>query len=160
MGALILRLPYAVLVSVIVGVTNVIPFFGPYIGAIPSTLLILMVSPGKAVVFLIFVIILQQVDGNIIGPRIIGNVTGLSGFWVLFAIMVFGGLFGIVGMLIGVPVFAVLYNLIRKLVHKGVQFRKKQEEERENSPKEEAGKIEKTASVEAIFEEKIEKILQ
>ena len=159
-GALILRLPYAVLVSVIVGVTNVIPFFGPYIGAIPSALLILMVSPGKAMVFLIFVIILQQVDGNIIGPRIIGNVTGLSGFWVLFAIMVFGGLFGIVGMLIGVPVFAVLYNLIRKLVHKGVQFRKKQEEERENSPKEEAGKIEKTASVEAIFEEKIEKVLQ
>ncbi|MCD8144787.1 MAG: AI-2E family transporter [Oscillospiraceae bacterium] len=123
-GMLILRIPYAVLVSVIVGVTNIIPFFGPYIGAIPSFLLILMVSPVKAVIFLIFILILQQFDGNILGPRILGDVTGLSGFWVLFAILTFGGLFGFVGMLIGVPVFAVLYDIVRKLVHYGAERRR------------------------------------
>lgn len=127
---LIAGTPYAVLVSVLVGVTNIIPFFGPYIGMIPSFLLILMVSPVKALVFLIFDIVLQQFDGNILGPRILGNVTGLSGFWVLFAILTFGGLFGFVGMLIGVPVFAVIYDVARKLVHRGTAFHREREAER------------------------------
>ncbi|MCD7744661.1 MAG: AI-2E family transporter [Lachnospiraceae bacterium] len=127
-GMLLLRLPYAVLISVIVGVTNIIPFFGPYIGAIPSFLLILMVSPVKAVIFLIFILILQQFDGNILGPRILGNVTGLSSFWVLFAILTFGGLFGFVGMIVGVPVFAVVYDIIRKVVLYGVKQQKLKEE--------------------------------
>ncbi|MCC8065593.1 MAG: AI-2E family transporter [Clostridiales bacterium] len=126
-GMLLLKIPYAMLVSVIVGITNIIPFFGPYIGAVPSFLLILMVNPVKAVIFLIFVLILQQFDGNFLGPRILGNVTGLSGFWVLFAILVFGGLFGFVGMLIGVPVFAVIYDIVKKLVYYGVAQRKKRD---------------------------------
>ncbi|MCD7884329.1 MAG: AI-2E family transporter [Lachnospiraceae bacterium] len=127
-GMMILRMPYSVLVSVIVGVTNIIPFFGPYIGAIPSFLLILMVSPVKAVIFLIFILILQQFDGNILGPRILGNVTGLSGFWVLFAILTFGGLFGFIGMIVGVPVFAVIYDVVRKVVlHVAAQRREKEE---------------------------------
>ncbi|MCD7830319.1 MAG: AI-2E family transporter [Clostridiales bacterium] len=121
-GMLILRMPYAVLVSVIVGVTNVIPFFGPYIGMIPSFLLILMVSPVKSLIFLVFILVLQQFDGNYLGPRILGNVTGLSSFWVLFAIITFGGLFGFGGVLVGVPVFAVIYDILRQLVNKGVSY--------------------------------------
>ncbi|MCD8073975.1 MAG: AI-2E family transporter [Lachnospiraceae bacterium] len=128
-GMLIFRMPYAMLVSVIVGVTNIIPFFGPYIGAIPSFLLILMVTPVKAVIFLVFVLILQQFDGNILGPRILGNVTGLSSFWVLFAILTFGGLFGFIGVIIGVPVFAVIYDIIRKLVKYGVTRREQNNQE-------------------------------
>ena len=123
----IVSMPYAMLVSVIVGVTNIIPFFGPYLGAIPSALLILMVSPGKCIVFLIFIIILQQFDGNILGPRILGNVTGLSSFWVLFAILTFGGIFGFIGMIIGVPVFAVIYDIIKKLIRRGLKQRGKEE---------------------------------
>lgn len=111
----IIRLPYPVLISVIVGVTNIIPFFGPYIGAIPSLVLILMVSPVQALYFLIFIIILQQVDGNIIGPKILGNTTGLSPFWVIFACLLFGGLFGVGGMIFGVPVFAVIYYVIKRI---------------------------------------------
>ena len=109
-------MPYTILVSVIVGVTNMIPFFGPYLGTIPSTILILTESPYKCVIFLIFIIILQQIDGNIIGPHILGDKLGLSGFWVLFAILFFGSLWGLVGMLIGVPLFAVIYDLIQKLM--------------------------------------------
>ncbi|MCD7863039.1 MAG: AI-2E family transporter [Lachnospiraceae bacterium] len=128
-GMLILRIPYPGLVSVIVGVTNIIPFFGPFIGAVPSFLLILIVKPVKALIFLVFVVILQQFDGNILGPRILGNVTGLSSFWVLFSILFFGGIFGFVGMLIGVPVFAVIYDVVRKLVNKGLNYRERQEAE-------------------------------
>lgn len=125
-GMLLMKMPYAVLISVIVGVTNIIPFFGPYIGAIPSAVILLTVSPMNCLMFVIFIIILQQVDGNIIGPRILGNSTGLSGIWVLFAILLFGGLFGFVGMIIGVPVFAVIYDILRKLIIKGLQLRKKE----------------------------------
>ncbi|MCD7843357.1 MAG: AI-2E family transporter [Clostridiales bacterium] len=128
-GMLILRMPYAVLVSVIVGVTNVIPFFGPYIGMIPSFLLILMVSPVKSLIFLVFILVLQQFDGNYLGPRILGNVTGLSSFWVLFAIITFGGLFGFGGVLVGVPVFAVIYDILRQLVNKGVSYHRAKEAE-------------------------------
>ncbi|MCD8381264.1 MAG: AI-2E family transporter [Lachnospiraceae bacterium] len=124
---LILGIPYPGLVSVIVGVTNIIPFFGPFIGAVPSFLLILIVKPVKALIFLVFVVILQQFDGNILGPRILGNVTGLSSFWVLFSILFFGGMFGFIGMLIGVPVFAVIYDVVRRLVNKGLEYRERQE---------------------------------
>ena len=112
-ACLIFKFPSALLVSVIIGVTNVIPFFGPFIGAIPATLLILIQNPIKALWFVLFVLVLQQVDGNIIGPKILGNTTGLSSFWVLFAILLFGGLWGFVGMIIGVPLFAVIYDVIK-----------------------------------------------
>lgn len=109
---LIMKMPYALLVSVIVGVTNIIPFFGPYIGAIPSTLIILLVDPKKALTFIIFVIILQQIDGNFIGPKILAQSTGLTSFWIIFSITLFGGLFGIVGMIVGVPLTAVITSFI------------------------------------------------
>ncbi len=117
----ITNMPYGMLVSVIVGVTNLIPFFGPYLGAIPSIILLLTVSPGKCLVFAIFIIILQQLDGNVIGPMILGDRLGLSGFWILFAILVCGSLWGIVGMLIGAPVFAVVYDLIRTFIRSKLQ---------------------------------------
>lgn len=113
-GLVILRVPYSLLVAVIVGVTNVIPFFGPFIGAVPSVILIALADPIKGLYFLVFVVVLQQVDGNIIGPKILGDSTGLSAFWVVFAILVGGGLFGFMGMLLGVPTFAVIYNLLRE----------------------------------------------
>lgn len=112
----VMRMPYALLVSVIIGVTNVIPFFGPFIGAVPTTILILLVNPVKALYFLIFVLLLQQFDGNILGPKILGDSTGISSFWVLFSILLFGGMFGFVGMIIGVPTFAVLYNLFSEWI--------------------------------------------
>ena len=124
-GMMIMGLPYAILISVIVGVTNIIPFFGPYIGAIPSAIILLTVSPMSCLMFVIFIVILQQVDGNIIGPKILGSSTGLSGIWVLFSILLFGGLFGFVGMIIGVPVFAVIYDLIRQLIIRGLELRSK-----------------------------------
>lgn len=114
----ILKMPYTLLVSVIVGVTNIIPFFGPLIGAIPATIIILMVDPLKALIFVIFVIILQQVDGNFIGPKILGSSVGISGFWVMFSIIVGAGLFGFWGMLLGVPVFVVIRVLIEGRVEK------------------------------------------
>ena len=104
----------------IVGVTNVIPFFGPIIGAVPSTLLILIESPIKALWFVVFVLALQQLDGNVIGPKILGDRTGLSSFWVLFTIILFGGLWGVFGMVIGVPLFAVIYDTVKKLVRRGL----------------------------------------
>ena len=110
----------AALISVVVGVTNIIPVFGPFIGAIPCAILLLLSNPVHCIYFLIFIVILQQVDGNIIGPRILGNTTGLSSFWVLFAILLFGGLWGIVGMIVGVPLFAVLYDIVRRLTNYGL----------------------------------------
>lgn len=125
-GCSILQMPYTVLVSFIVGVTNVIPYFGPFIGAIPSIFIIMIADPLKSLIFAVFVLILQQLDGNIIGPKILGDSTGLSAFWVIFAVTFFGGLFGFVGMLIGVPTFAVIYALVRnfaefKLGKKGLK---------------------------------------
>ena len=125
-GCSVLQMPYTVLVSFIVGVTNVIPYFGPFIGAIPSIFIIMIADPLKSLVFAVFVLILQQLDGNIIGPKILGDSTGLSAFWVIFAVTFFGGLFGFVGMLIGVPTFAVIYALVRnfaefKLGKKGLK---------------------------------------
>lgn len=126
---LILRMPYVALVSVIVGVTNLIPFFGPYIGAIPSAVLILLDSPSKGIVFIIFIAILQQVDGNIIGPKILGQSTGLSPFWVVFAIFLGNGLFGIVGLFIGVPLWAVVYYLIKRYVNYRIRIKEQVEAE-------------------------------
>ena len=113
-GTTLMNTPYAMLISVIVGVTNVIPYFGPFIGAIPSIFLILLVNPIHALYFSLFILALQQLDGNIIGPKILGDSTGLSAFWVVFSVTFFGGMFGFVGMLVGVPTFAVIYNLISR----------------------------------------------
>lgn len=114
----IIGTPYAILVSVIVGVTNIIPFFGPWIGGVPSALLVLMVDPIQALYFIILILVIQQFDGNILGPKILGDSTGLSGFWVIFAITIFGGLFGVLGMVVGVPIFAVFYAGVRALVNR------------------------------------------
>ncbi len=111
----------AVLISVIIGVTNVIPYFGPFIGAVPAALLILISSPRNCLIFLIFIIILQQFDGNVLGPKLLAGSVGLTGFWVLFAITLFQGLFGFVGILAGVPVFAVIYDLARRWIVAGLR---------------------------------------
>ena len=113
--------PYPALVAAIVGVTNIIPFFGPFIGAVPCALLILLVSPLQCLYFIIFILVLQQFDGNILGPKILGESTGLASFWVLFSIIFFGGLFGFAGMVLGVPFFAMVYSLIRRLVNYGLR---------------------------------------
>lgn len=115
-GCVILKIPSAFLVSFIIGITNVIPFFGPFIGAVPSVLLVLIQSPMHGLYLLIFILILQQVDGNIIGPRILGDKTGLASFWVLFSILIAGGLFGFFGMILGVPVFAVIYYIWQRFI--------------------------------------------
>lgn len=112
----IFDMPYALLVSVIIGVTNIIPFFGPFIGAIPSFIIILFISPTKALWFILIVLIIQQIDGNIIGPKILGDSIGISAFWILFSIMIAGKVLGFVGMIIGVPLFAVIYSLIKEVV--------------------------------------------
>lgn len=109
----IASIPYTALISVLVGVTNIIPFFGQYIGAIPSALLVFIVSPVKGFIFVVLIIIILQVDGNIIGPKIIGGSIGLGSFWILFAILVFGSLFGIIGMICAVPIFAVVYRTVK-----------------------------------------------
>lgn len=129
-GTTILGFESAAFISVVIGVTNIIPFFGPFIGAIPCALLLLLgTHPWDSLYFLIFIVILQQIDGNIIGPKILGNTTGVSSFWVLFSILLFGGLWGIVGMVIAVPLFGVIYDIIRKLVNRGLR-RNQQEEMR------------------------------
>ncbi len=122
-GVTIIGAPYSTLIAVIIGVTNVIPYFGPILGAIPCSLLILMESPTKALYFAIFIIALQQFDANILDPRIVGQSIGLPAFWELFACLLGGGLFGIVGLIIGVPAFAVLYELIRTIVIRRLEER-------------------------------------
>lgn len=122
----IFRMPYPLLISVVIGVTNIIPFFGPFIGAVPSAFLVLIADSGGinlagCIYFLIFILVLQQFDGNILGPMILGDSTGLSSFWVLFSILLFGGLFGVIGMVVGVPLFAVIYDLVKKFVQKSLE---------------------------------------
>ena len=117
---MLLNMPYALLVSVIVGITNIIPFFGPYLGAVPSAILILTESPYKCVVFIIFIIILQQIDGNVIGPKILGDKIGVSSFWILFAILFFGSYWGVIGMIVGVPLFGVIYDLAKRIIRFGL----------------------------------------
>lgn len=120
-GCSILNIPDALLVSVIIGVTNIIPAFGPFIGAVPAVFLVIIQSPWHALYLVIFIIILQQVDGNIIGPKILGSSTGLTSFWVMFAILIGGGMFGFLGMLLGVPVFAMIYYIVRRLVNHSIK---------------------------------------
>ena len=122
-GCSILKLPYTPLVSVVVGVTNVIPFFGPFLGAIPCALLILLVSPLKCLYFVIFIFLLQQLDGNVIGPKILGESTGISSLWVIVAILVGGGFGGVLGMFLGVPIFACLQVLVRWLLNTRLEKR-------------------------------------
>lgn len=119
-GCLIFRFPSALSVSAIVGITNVIPFFGPFIGGVPATLIIMFQDPVKGLWFIVFVLALQQLDGNLIGPAILGDRTGLPSFWVLFSIVLCGGLWGVAGMVVCVPAFAVLYDIIKKLVRRGL----------------------------------------
>ncbi len=114
-GMSILQLPYAILLSVIVGITNMIPVFGPFIGAVPGVFILMIIHPIDAVYFALFILLLQQFDGNILGPLILGDKLGLPSLWILFAVCVGGGLFGIVGMFIGVPLFAVVYMLAKEL---------------------------------------------
>ena len=112
----LMNMPYNLMISVIIGVTNIIPFFGPIIGAVPSTLFMVIVSPQKALILLIFIVVLQQFDGNVLGPKILGDSTGLPGFWVLVSILFFGGLWGFPGMVIAVPTFALIYSFTREFV--------------------------------------------
>lgn len=112
----VLNIPFAVLISVVVGVTNIIPFFGPIIGAVPCVMILIIIDPWSALKFSVLVILLQQFDGNILGPKILGDSTGLSAIWVLVAIVVGGGLFGFIGMVLGVPTFAVIYMIVRDVV--------------------------------------------
>ena len=112
----IMKMPYALLISCFIGVTNIIPFFGPFIGAIPSAIIILIISPMKALIFVAFIFILQQFDGNVLGPKILGDSTGLPSFWVIFAITLFGGIFGVLGMFIGVPIFSIIYAVFKAYI--------------------------------------------
>ena len=124
-GCAIMGFSSPALIAVIVGVTNIIPFFGPFIGAIPCALLLLLNNPVHCLMFVIFILILQQLDGNVIGPKVLGNTTGLSGFWVTFAILLFGGLWGITGMIVGVPLFAVIYDIVRRLCYRNLRRKSK-----------------------------------
>uniref|UniRef100_UPI004028688C AI-2E family transporter n=1 Tax=Gemmiger formicilis TaxID=745368 RepID=UPI004028688C len=113
----ILRLDFALLISVFIGITNIIPVFGPFIGAIPSIFILLLVDPIQAVIFGVLILVIQQLDGNFIGPKILGSSIGISALWILFSIVVGGDLFGLVGMVVGVPLFATFYGLAREFVH-------------------------------------------
>jgi len=121
----IFKMPYALLVSMIITVTNVIPIIGPFIGAVPSLFIISMVSPSKALGFAVLILVLQQIDGNILVPKIVGDSTGLSGFWVFLAIFIGGGLFGINGVILGVPTMAVSYNIIKEIVENRLSAKNK-----------------------------------
>lgn len=115
---LITNMPYVLIISLIIGITNIIPVFGPFIGAVPSAVLVLIADPKKTIWFVIFIIILQQIDGNVIGPKILGDKVGISPFWTLFSIIIFGSMFGIVGMIIGVPIFSVVLDLVKTACEK------------------------------------------
>ena len=141
-GMLIFNMPYVMLVSLIIGITNIIPIFGPFIGAIPASVLILIAEPKKVIWFIIFIIVLQQLDGNIIGPKILGSKIGLSSFWMLFSIIIFGSMFGIVGMIVGVPLFAVAYDLINEAVTEKLKSKNMPtDDEYYSMPAEDIGKV-------------------
>lgn len=120
-GMKIFKMPYPLLVSFIIGITNIVPVFGPFIGAVPSVIIIFIASPIKALWFILFILVLQQFDGNILGPKILGNSTGLTAFWVMFAILLGNGLFGVVGMILGVPTFAVIYSIIVSVINNALK---------------------------------------
>ena len=112
----ITKMPYQTLVAFIIGLTNIIPFFGPFIGGIPSFFIILFVSPIKALWFALIVVIIQQIDGNIIGPKILGDSLGISAFWILFSLLVAGKLLGFIGLIIGVPLFVFIYSIVKDII--------------------------------------------
>lgn len=147
----------SVLISLIIGVTNIIPYFGPFIGAVPAVLLIAISNPVNAVIFLVFVILLQQFDGNVLGPRLLAGSVGLSGFWVLFSITLFSGLFGFAGVLVGVPVFAVIYDLLRKKIVEGLRKNARMDLliAGENEPKPKETKKKKVGFLEKKLNERI-----
>lgn len=124
-GTTLLKIPYAILISTVIGITNIIPFFGPFLGAIPSIMILFVISPVKSITFSIFILILQQIDGNIIGPRILGKSIGISGMFIMFSVVIGGGIFGVPGMLLGVPVFAVIYTVASKLINNRYENLKK-----------------------------------
>lgn len=126
LGMSVMRMPYAMLSSVIVGVTNIIPYFGPIIGAVPGVVLLLLTNPIKAVLFVVLIVCIQQIDGNFLSPRIVGSSIGVSGVWVLFSIIVGGKLFGIPGMVAGLPTFSVIYVLVREQAHRRLLAKKRQ----------------------------------
>ncbi len=120
-GTTLLQIPYAPLVSLVVGLTNIIPYFGPFLGAIPSAVIVFLNDPVKCLWFIIFVFLLQQLDGNVIGPKILGQTIGISSFWIIVSILVFGGLYGVVGMLVAVPIFALLNIAVSKLCNESLK---------------------------------------
>ena len=122
-GCVVIGIKDALLIAVIIGITNIIPFFGPFIGAVPTALIVLMYSPIQCLIFVIFIIVLQQFDGNIVAPRILGNATGLSGFWVMFAILLGSGLLGPIGMIVGVPLFVVIYAMAERVIYRTLKKR-------------------------------------
>ena len=124
-GTTLLCIPYAILISTVIGITNIIPFFGPFLGAIPSIMILFVISPVKAITFSIFILALQQIDGNIIGPRILGKSIGISGMFIMFSVVIGGGIFGVPGMLLGVPIFAVIYTVLSKLINNRYEKLKK-----------------------------------
>ena len=126
LGMSVMRMPYAMLSSVIVGVTNIIPYFGPIIGAVPGVVLLLLTNPIKAVLFVVLIVCIQQIDGNFLSPRIVGSSIGVSGVWVLFSIIVGGKLFGIPGMVAGLPTFSVIYVLVREQAHRRLLAKNRQ----------------------------------
>lgn len=119
----IFNMPYKLLLSVIIGITNIIPFFGPFFGAIPSAVIILFVDPSKVLWFLVLIFIIQQLDGNVIGPKILGDSIGISAFWILFSLLVAGKFLGLVGMIIGVPLFAIIYSIIKDIVESKLSYK-------------------------------------
>lgn len=122
---MVFDIPFALMISVIVGITNIIPFFGPFIGAIPSIFILMLEQPIDALYFIIIIVVIQQIDGNIIGPKIVGNALGISSFWVLLSVLVGGGLFGFPGMALGVPVFAVIYRYVDKITMNSLKRKEK-----------------------------------
>jgi predicted PurR-regulated permease PerM len=119
----IFKMPYSALISVIVGITNVIPFFGPFIGGIPSAIILLLENPTNCLAFVIFIVIIQQIDGNILFPKLQGSKSGMSGFWILLSLLVFGGMFGFTGFLLGVPIFSAIYASVREFIDTRLQNR-------------------------------------
>jgi predicted PurR-regulated permease PerM len=117
LGLTVLRIPYALVIGVLVGITNLIPVFGPFLGAVPSAFLLLLADPAKCLIFIIFIVVLQQIDGNIVSPVILGGSTGLPAFWVLFSLLLFGHIMGVWGLILGVPLFAALYYLLKQGVN-------------------------------------------
>ncbi|MFI3226872.1 MAG: AI-2E family transporter [Clostridia bacterium] len=130
-GMILLRLEYALLIGAIMGVMAVIPIFGAFVGAIPGVVILMMISPMKAVIFVVFIIILQQIEGNLIYPRVVGSSIGISGLWIMFALLLGGGLYGVVGILLGIPLFAVLYILVGEWTSARLQMKKIKIEDRE-----------------------------